>query len=148
MNRLKTYYPQILVTLQFGIIAIMMLLGSGFFDTFLPMVVFGVGVVLGVWALSHNQLGNFHIQPKLKEDSTLVTTGIYRYIRHPMYSSVLMMMLSFVIALPSSVEISLFLALVVVLWLKARREEMLWSDHSPEYVEYQKSSRFIIPFLL
>ena len=148
MNKIKKYYPNILVTLQFGIIGIMIIVSHNFFATPYPIAIFGIGAVLGIWALRHNQLGNFNIQPKLKENSKLITSGIYGYIRHPMYSSVILMMLSIVIASPTLLEIFLFVALIVVLWLKAKREEMLWSGHDEAYIAYQKRSRFFIPFLL
>jgi protein-S-isoprenylcysteine O-methyltransferase Ste14 len=148
MNNIKKYYPNILVALQFGIIGLMILLSHNFFKTLYPLAIFSLGAILGVWALAHNQLGNFNIQPKLKENCQLVTTGIYGYIRHPMYSSVILMMLSLVIASPTLLEILLFVALIVVLWLKAKREEMLWCGHDEAYIAYQKRSRFFIPFLL
>jgi len=56
--------------------------------------------------------------------------------------------LALVVASPTLWEIFLFLALIVVLWLKARREEMLWSGHDKAYIEYRKRSKFFIPFLL
>ena len=148
MTKIKKQYPKILVALQFGIIGVILLLTHNFFKTFYPIAIFAIGAVLGVWALQHNQLGNFNIQPKLKENSKLITTGIYGYIRHPMYSSVILMVLALVVASPTLWNIFLFLALIVVLWLKARREEMLWSGHDEEYIEYKKRSKFFIPFLL
>ena len=148
MNTIKNYYPNILVALQFGIIGMMVLTGHHFFATPLPLIIFLLGVALGVWALRHNRLGNFNIQPKLRENSKLITTGIYGYIRHPMYSSVILTMFALVVASPTVVEISLFLALILVLWLKAKREEMLWSEHDEEYVEYRKRSKLFIPFVL
>ena len=148
MNKIKNYYPNILVALQFGIIGVMLLLTHNFFATLYPIAIFSLGAILGIWALMHNRLGNFNIQPKLKENSKLVTTGIYGYIRHPMYSSVILMVLALVVASPTLWEIFLFLALIVVLWLKARREEMLWSGHDEAYIAYKKKSKFFIPFLL
>jgi len=148
MNKLKKYYPNILVTLQFGTIGLMIIVSHNFFATIYPLIIFTMGAILGIWALRHNQLGNFNIQPKLKENSKLVTTGIYKYIRHPMYSSVIIMMLSLVIASPTLMEIFLFLALIDVLWLKARREEMLWSRYDVAYIAYRYRSKFFIPFIL
>ena len=147
-ENLKRYYPNILVGLQFGIIGLMIIFADGFFSSFYPLLVFVVGAGLGIWALRHNQLGNFNIQPKLKENAKLVTSGIYRYIRHPMYLSVIVMMLSMVIASFSILEVSLFLGLIVVLWLKAKREESLWCMCDDRYIDYKKKTKFFLPFIL
>ncbi len=148
MKILKNYYPQLLVILQFGIIGIMLLLMRHFINSVSTFILFGLGAILGLWALRHNQVGNFNIQPTLKEQGELITTGIYRYIRHPMYLSVLLMMLSVVIANPTIVQGVLFLMLIMVLWLKALREESLWVAHHLEYQNYQKKTKFFIPFIL
>ena len=145
---INEYYPNILVTLQFGIIGLMVLFARHFFASPYPMIVFVVGATLGVWALRHNQLGNFNVQPKLKENAQLITTGIYGYIRHPMYLSVIVMMLSMVVAYPTLLEIVLFGTLILVLWLKARREEALWSSHDEAYESYREKSKFFLPFIL
>ncbi len=119
-----------------------------FFASPYPIIVFTLGTLLGIWALRHNQLGNFNVQPKLKENAQLITTGIYAYIRHPMYLSVIIMMFSTVIASPTILEISLFVGLIIVLWLKARREEALWSLHNQAYKYYISKSKFFLPFIL
>lgn len=49
----------------------------------------GVAIALAIWTLRHNRLGNFNIHPTPKTRATLVTTGPYRWIRHPMYTTVL-----------------------------------------------------------
>jgi len=142
------YYPKILVTLQFGIIGLMLIFSRGVFNTIYPLLIFFIGFGLGIWALSHNQLGNFHIQPIIREGSKLITTGIYRYIRHPMYTSVIIMMSSILIATPTLLQSLLLILLIFVLWLKATREESLWVEHNSEYDKYKEGSRLFIPYIL
>ena len=142
------YYPQLLVLLQFGLIALMLLFSHAFLSSIYGLIIFSLGVLLGIWALTHNQRGNFHIQPKLKENSTLITTGIYSYIRHPMYSSVILMMLGVLISTPSISEWIFFILLITVLVLKAKREESLWMVHDKAYVAYQQETKLFVPYIL
>lgn len=111
------------------------------------LAVFGFGAVIGLLALLKNELGNFNIRPDIKEDCTLITTGIYAYIRHPMYTSVLIMMSSMTVIYPEKAEYLLYSILVVVLLLKMFYEESLWKCESEEYREYTKSTKRIIPFI-
>jgi protein-S-isoprenylcysteine O-methyltransferase Ste14 len=141
-------YPNLLVFLQFFIIGLMTLFSKGFFSSGFGLSIFILGALLGLWALNHNQLGNFNIQPKLRQGSKLITTGIYTWVRHPMYTSVIVMMLGFLVSTPTIVETSLWVILVVVLLLKAKREESLWLKHDEAYERYKNSTKFFIPYIL
>lgn len=146
---MKNIYSKILVILQFGSIGAMLFASYG--SHFLPLsaiIIFFIGLSIGIWALMHNKLGNFNIRPDLKEGSTLVNTGIYRLIRHPMYTSVMLMALSILIASPTLLESILFLFLVIVLFLKASREEELWREHDETYDIYKKQTKYFIPYIL
>jgi len=144
---MNEYYPKALVFFQFLLIGLMVVFSKGLFSSIVAMTIFIVGMAIGVWALSHNKLGNFNIQPKLKEGSSLITTGVYKYVRHPMYLSVIITMFAFLVSTLTLTESSLFIALVVVLQLKAKREEALWIEKEREYLNYQKRTKRFIPFL-
>ncbi|WP_294957799.1 isoprenylcysteine carboxylmethyltransferase family protein [Sulfurovum sp.] len=145
---MKNYYSKFLVALQFGTIGIMLLLAHYRF-TFAAATVFFAGVITGIWALTHNKLGNFNIEPELKENCRLVTTGIYRWIRHPMYASVTLMMLGIGLTDPGAFILwYLWLFLIVVLLLKAKREESLWLSHDPCYLDYCQNTKYFIPYIL
>jgi protein-S-isoprenylcysteine O-methyltransferase Ste14 len=150
INSIKNHprYPNLLVFLQFSLIGIMALLSKGFFSSTVGLAIFVVGAMLGLWALTHNQLGNFNIQPKLRKGSKLITTGIYALVRHPMYLSVMVMMLGFLVSTPTIVETILWLMLIVVLLLKAKKEESLWLEHDEAYEVYKKSTKLFIPYIL
>ncbi len=142
-----SFYPKFLVFLQFALIAAILYVTHIVF-TLLPLLIFLIGAAMGVWALSHNKVGNFNVQPKLKEGCELITTGIYRWIRHPMYASVILMMLGFVLDDPGFLGTLLLFALILVLYLKAIREEKLWSRHDEAYLSYKKSTKLFIPYIL
>ena len=126
----------------------MAFLSKGFFSSTFGLAIFIVGAIVGLWALTHNQLGNFNIQPKLREGSKLITTGIYALVRHPMYTSVIVMMLGFLVSTVSKIEIFLWLMLIIVLLLKAKKEESLWLEHDEAYESYKKSTKLFIPYIL
>jgi len=144
----KEFYPKLLVFLQFTLIGLIALFSKGFFSSLVSMVVFVLGAGLGLWALLHNKLGNFNIQPKMKEGAVLVTSGIYAFIRHPMYLSVIVMSLALVLSSVTLLQSFLFFALILVLLLKAKREESLWIEKDESYAEYRAKSKFFLPFIL
>lgn len=141
-------YPKLLVLLQFGLIGLMILFSHGIVNSLPAIIIFVLGLLVGLWALNHNKRGNFNIQPKLKEGCQLVTTGAYNYIRHPMYTSVILMMLGVLVSTPTLLEFLFFIILMAVLILKARREEKLWCGHDETYIKYQKRTKLFIPYIL
>jgi len=150
INSIKNHprYPNLLVFLQFLLIGLIVLFSKSFFSSPFALAIFIVGAVLGLWAITHNKVGNFNIQPKLREGSKLITTGIYTWVRHPMYTSVIVMMLGFLVSTPTVIEILLWLILTGVLLLKAKREESLWLEHDEDYAKYKNSTKFFIPYIL
>jgi len=106
-----------------------------------------MAVVLGVWTLGFNRWGNFNIRPELRSNARLVTGGPYRWIRHPMYASVLLAVVGVVYADPRLWRIALLIALVIVLMLKAAREEDYLRAAFPEYAAYAARTWRLIPFV-
>jgi len=143
----SAFYPKLLVFLQFALIGLMLLSMNAIPSVF-AMLIFLLGATIGIWALSHNQLGNFNIQPNIKEGCILITSGIYKWVRHPMYSSVILMMLGIFMATPSLVMFVLFILLIMVLLLKAKREESLWLRHDTLYLTYREKTKYFIPYIL
>jgi len=140
-------YSRSLVFAQFFLIGLMALFSRGIFSSWLGMSVLLFGVLFGVWTIQYNRLGNFNIRPELKEGCALITTGPYRLVRHPMYTSVLLMSLGLAISTPIYLEWSSFLLLILVLALKAVREEYLWCEENAAYREYMDNSKRFIPFI-
>jgi len=140
---------KILVFIQFLIIFLMCL---SFFTTsttftFLGLSISLVGVFIGLTAIQHHQKGNFNIRPDIKENCILITHGIYKYIRHPMYLSVLTMMLGVLVLYPSWKQLFLYILLIITLLVKLRYEESLWVCHNQEYQHYKKQTKQLIPFI-
>jgi protein-S-isoprenylcysteine O-methyltransferase Ste14 len=80
---------------------------------------------------------------------TLVTTGIYRYIRHPMYSSLLFLAWG---ALLKSVSIMTFIlaviaSLAIAATAKAEEAENV-AQFGQDYLDYMTRTRCFVPFLL
>jgi protein-S-isoprenylcysteine O-methyltransferase Ste14 len=114
----------------------------------LPFTIFFIGLTIGIYAVFNNGLGNFNIISEIKDKAVLVTHGLYRYIRHPMYLSVIIMMFATVMYDLSIANLTLYISLLLVVFLKAKREEYLWLKNHPTYIKYIKHTKMFIPFLL
>jgi protein-S-isoprenylcysteine O-methyltransferase Ste14 len=84
----------------------------------------------------------------IREGHRLVTHGLYRVVRHPIYLGVLVA-ISGVPVYASSVKGALVLALLVpLILLRIRMEEGLLAEHfGDEYCAYRARTRKLIPFV-
>jgi protein-S-isoprenylcysteine O-methyltransferase Ste14 len=78
----------------------------------------------------------------------LVTSGPYRFARHPMYGGGVLFAFGWSILFASVPTLTLAAALAVFADLKARREETWLLERYPDYDEYRRQVRHkLIPFI-
>jgi protein-S-isoprenylcysteine O-methyltransferase Ste14 len=75
----------------------------------------------------------------------LITSGLYRWVRHPIYTGILVAALGYGIWSESSLKITVFVSLAVLLSFKARYEERLLIGRYPGYEDYMKQTGRFLP---
>ncbi|MHC4641479.1 MAG: protein-S-isoprenylcysteine O-methyltransferase [Planctomycetota bacterium] len=112
------------------------------------MVVFAVALVL-LWR-SHVDLGlNWSPMLKIREEHTLVTKGVYKYIRHPMYSAHFLWAIAQVLLLHNWIAGPAFLVTSVPLYLfrVPLEERMMLNRFGEEYKLYMSRTGRMFPRL-
>lgn len=85
---------------------------------------------------------------EFEKTSTLVTSGIYHYIRHPLYSSLLLLAWGIFFKLPSGVGIFLVVTSTVLLIGTAKADEIeCIRFFGAPYQEYMKKTKRFVPYL-
>lgn len=113
------------------------------------------GTILFISALwlfrsSHKELGrNWSITLEIREKHKLVSGGPYRLIRHPMYTSFLLMALGQAFLLSNWVVALVGLVGFAVLFiLRVRKEELMMEENfGPLYLAYMERTKRIIPYI-
>jgi protein-S-isoprenylcysteine O-methyltransferase Ste14 len=109
-----------------------------------------VCLALGLWLFyrSHADLGtNWSITLEVRAQHQLVTHGLYRWVRHPMYLSLLVYSLGQALALPNwFAGPSYGIAMLLLFALRVRREEhMMLEQFGKDYEAYAATTRRLIP---
>jgi len=115
--------------------------------SFIALLLMLVSGLIALSALLVNPPGNFNIRPMPKQGGQLITSGIYHYLRHPMYSSLFLGGFGLLLCQFNLYKLLAWFALVVILVLKARTEERALLQHYPGYSHYHKNSNAFIPLL-
>ncbi|MCX6156633.1 MAG: isoprenylcysteine carboxylmethyltransferase family protein [Ignavibacteriae bacterium] len=90
---------------------------------------------------------DFNIAPDVVKGAQLRAEGPYKFIRHPMYTSVLGLTLMYVIDSFTVFNLMMFVILLIDLLMKLNYEEKLLGKRFPEYSEYKKRTKRIIPYI-
>ena len=104
------------------------------------------GIGLAIWARAF--LGrNWSPRPAVKEHHELVTTGPYAYVRHPIYTGILLA--AFGTALTGTVfGIGVFILASIIFLSRIGKEETIMLELFPhEYPVYQRRTKRLVPFV-
>jgi protein-S-isoprenylcysteine O-methyltransferase Ste14 len=103
------------------------------------------GVVLLLVAIS--RIGqSIQIAPEPKKTATLVTTGVYRYFRHPIYTAIMAVVLGLFLRKPTVLGAITGALVIVFLIIKVQFEEQLLRSRYPQYAEYMTKSWGLVPW--
>lgn len=106
----------------------------------------GAGLLLALAGLFG--LGsNLSVFPHPKDDATLVQSGAYGIVRHPIYSGLIIGAAGWALLTLSIVTLAYALVLFVFFDVKSRREERMLARKFPAYADYQQRVRKLIPYI-
>jgi protein-S-isoprenylcysteine O-methyltransferase Ste14 len=121
-------------------------------DDFLPYI--GVlllisGMLIRWHAILFHLKKHFTVNVTIQENHQLVTTGWYRYLRHPAYFGGLLSIFGLGLCYSNWVGFLItFLPYTISIMVRINSEEkVLENQFKEEYVEYRKHTKKIIPFL-
>ncbi len=146
-SKLTSY---IFVTIQLIIFAVLIFLpsSSNFNLAYLEyfaraLLVIGLAIcLLAIWQLRNYSLTAL---PAPVDNAKLLTKGLYRYVRHPIYTGVILAFLGVALGSENILKIILWAMLVLFFYVKSKYEESLLCKQFPGYKEYQKTTGRFLP---
>ena len=132
----------------FVLVPLLVLLIRGHLFSRSPLVILGqsVSVALLLWARVSFHQGQFRVVPAPAGGPMLIR-GPYRFLRHPMYAGALLLLWSSVLGHWSAVYGAFALAALPAVAVRIKDEERALREHYPEYTQYQRMTKRLIPYL-
>ncbi len=106
-----------------------------------------IGFIIFGWSMITMNPSQWTIFPEPKKLGNLIISGPYKWIRHPMYSGLLLISFSIILHRQTIIDFAVLAAFVVNLIFKLAYEEVLLSERFSEYKQYKKSTSRIFPWI-
>jgi protein-S-isoprenylcysteine O-methyltransferase Ste14 len=111
------------------------------------LIMFSIALLGRTWA--ENTLGKYHsAQIEIREDQPLITSGPYKYVRHPIYFFILIEILGFPLIANAyyAFALSFFLYIPLLLLRLHLEEKVLTEKFGTAYIQYKSAIPCLIPF--
>lgn len=145
--------PRMLVTIQFVMFAILfgVIIWMPFSE---PSIFWAIGlilamsgVIIGLVAIQEHNRTNNHppsVSPRPVNQRELVTTGLYKRIRHPIYTGVILAAVGLAMIHGNIISLIIAFSFIPFFTYKSTVEEQYLRQHYPNYAEYMtRSGRFL-----
>ncbi len=101
---------------------------------------------LAVYSASHIYLRtNWSLGASIRHGHELVTRGPYSRVRHPMYSSMIVVVLGSGLLVSNYLITTSTVLVTIVYFVRAKKEEALMAEEFPGYLEYASKTKLFIP---
>ena len=135
-----------LVFAQFTCIALLVF-GGDWLIPWWALLLFVAGVLILLWAAVSLGALNLTVMPDPRATNMLIVRGVYRFVRHPMYTAVLLCGAALAFGAPSAIRWLSLMVCLVVLILKIKHEEALLTRRHPDYPQRMLGVKRLLPFV-
>ncbi len=116
----------------------------------IPLVAGALCLALGLWLFyrSHADLGpNWSITLEVREQHRLVTHGVYRWVRHPMYLALFLYSAGQALALPNWIAGPSYAAAMILLFAFriGPEERLMLEEFGKDYEAYRATTKRLVP---
>jgi len=143
----KLIKSTLLTIIQYSILIYLMITLIWFSSNIWLIIIQFTGFIIALWAIIEMNKGKINIAPSIRKEAILITSGPYKYIRHPMYLSLILIITPSIITYYTSWLLIIYIIFIINLILKLLFEESLLKTHFTSYKEYMEKSWRLFPYI-
>ena len=125
---------------------ILWLFNPNYYISSLGLCLIFIGVIIR-WSAIYSLKKYFTVDVKIMDDHTLIRSGLYKYIRHPSYSGLLLSALGLGITMVNWLSvIVIFIPQTAVIVMRIKEEELALADRfGSDFKEYHSNTKYLVP---
>lgn len=143
----ETIYSIILTIIQYTTLTALLYLLTWMSSNIFLMIIQVIGFTVAIWAVLEMNKGKINIAPTIRKNASLITSGPYKLVRHPMYLSLILSLTPTIISHYNQTIIIIFAVFLINLYIKMMFEERLLKNYFTDYSEYMKKSWRLVPYV-
>ena len=133
--------------IEYVCIIFILISGDIFPLSIVNIIILVLSLSFGFWYLWTVKFKRFNLTINYPKNARIVPVGPYKYVRHPVFLTILLITGVVVLEHYSLGRISVWLLLLAVLHIKIMHEERIISHRNTDYLIYKRSTKMLIPFL-
>jgi protein-S-isoprenylcysteine O-methyltransferase Ste14 len=137
----------LLTIIQYVTLILFIIISPRIAKGIIPLTVEILGVILAIWAIIEMRKSKLNIAPLPRSGATVVSSGPYKLIRHPMYLSIILALTPLIVTHFDVTRLIVLLLLYINLIVKMFFEESIIKKHLNGYNEYSKSTKRLFPYI-
>lgn len=104
-----------------------------------------IGILTTAYA-AFSMRSSLTVFPSPKQNGDLITTGLFAFSRHPVYTGLVLFTFSYALSKGSYWKLIVSLGLLLLFYVKSQYEERLLIRKFPDYSAYRKKTGRFFPF--
>ena len=106
------------------------------------------GAAIACWS-RYKLGGNWSLSVQKKENHELIQNGLYKIVRHPIYTGFLLLFIGNALIVGDYRAIIAVVIVFISFWFKLTKEEkILTESFGSQYIEYRNRTKALIPYIL
>jgi len=138
----------ILTSIQYGGIFMFAYFSPWIAEKWYLLLIEFIGIAIGIAAIFNMLRGKLRITPIPDKNAIHIKSGLYKYVRHPMYLSLLLTFTPLLISFYNPILLLVYAIFTINLFFKLKFEEKLLMKKFPIYKDYIQETKMLIPFIL
>lgn len=147
MNSEDYIKSTILTFVQYLLLFLLLWLNPWFSKNLFLLIIQIFGIGIGFWAIFDMSRSKLNITPLPRDNAVLISSGLYRLIRHPMYLGLIFFFTPMIISNPDTISIAFYSTFLINLLLKLLFEENVLTRRLAGYSDYKTKTWRLIPFV-